>query len=91
MPGANYRLEFVKRYPQCEAYNFNSIPDPVLFLKKQTDYFGADICIDAAGCEVPKLIKHARKGRINSKEIITHKISLKEVSDAHYMFSQKLD
>ncbi len=47
----DYRLEFVKKYAQCEAYNFNSMEDPVLFIKKTTDYFGADVCIDAVGCE----------------------------------------
>jgi threonine dehydrogenase-like Zn-dependent dehydrogenase len=47
----DYRLEFVKKYAQCEAYNFRSIEDPVLFLKKATDYYGADVCIDAVGCE----------------------------------------
>lgn len=46
-----YRLEFVRNYAQCEAYNFRSLGDPVLFLKKTTDYFGADVCIDAVGCE----------------------------------------
>ena len=46
-----YRLEFVKRYAQCEAYNFKSMKDPVLFIKKATDYLGADVCIDAVGCE----------------------------------------
>lgn len=46
-----YRLEFVKQYAQCEAYNFRSLGDPVLFLKKTTGYFGADVCIDAVGCE----------------------------------------
>lgn len=46
-----YRLEFVRKYAQCEAYNFESLGDPVLFLKKTTDYFGADVCIDAVGCE----------------------------------------
>jgi threonine dehydrogenase-like Zn-dependent dehydrogenase len=25
--------------------------DPVVFLKKATDHFGADVCIDAVGCE----------------------------------------
>src|SRR5690606_3630253 len=44
-----YRLEFVRNYAQCEAYNFRSIGDPVLFLKKATDWFGADVCIDAVG------------------------------------------
>jgi threonine dehydrogenase-like Zn-dependent dehydrogenase len=46
-----YRLEFARRYSQCEAYNFRSMDDPVLFLKKATDNFGADVCIDAVGCE----------------------------------------
>ncbi|QRR00098.1 zinc-dependent alcohol dehydrogenase [Dyadobacter sandarakinus] len=46
-----YRLEFVKRYAQCEAYNFRSLEDPVLFIKKTTDWIGADVCIDAVGCE----------------------------------------
>ncbi len=46
-----YRLEFVRNYAQCEAYDFRSLGDPVLFLKKTTDYYGADVCIDAVGCE----------------------------------------
>jgi threonine dehydrogenase-like Zn-dependent dehydrogenase len=46
-----YRLDFVKNYAQCEAYNFKSIGDPVLFLKKTTGGLGADVCIDAVGCE----------------------------------------
>src|ERR1043165_8736240 len=37
-----YRLEFVKNYAQCEVYNFKEMDDPVLFLKKATDYLGAD-------------------------------------------------
>lgn len=47
----DYRLEFVKRYAQCEAYNFRSIEDPVLFIKNITDHLGADVCIDAVGAE----------------------------------------
>ncbi len=46
-----YRLEFVRNYAQCEAYNFRSIGDVVLFLKKTTDWFGADVCIDAVGAD----------------------------------------
>jgi threonine dehydrogenase-like Zn-dependent dehydrogenase len=46
-----YRLEFARNYSQCEAYNFRSIGDVVQFLKKTTDNFGADVCIDAVGCE----------------------------------------
>lgn len=44
-----YRLEFVKNYAQCEVYNYKSIGDVVLFIKKITDWFGADVCIDAVG------------------------------------------
>lgn len=46
-----YRLEFARNYSQCEAYNFRSLGDPVLFIKKTTDWLGADVCIDAVGCE----------------------------------------
>lgn len=47
----DYRLEFVKNYAQCEVYNFRSLEDPVLFIKKITDFLGADVCIDAVGAE----------------------------------------
>jgi threonine dehydrogenase-like Zn-dependent dehydrogenase len=46
-----YRLEFVRNYADCEAYNFRSLEDPVLFIKKTTDWFGADVCIDAVGAD----------------------------------------
>lgn len=48
----DYRLEFVKNYAPCEAYNFEKdMDDPVLFLKKATDWMGADCVIDAVGAE----------------------------------------
>lgn len=47
----DYRLEFVKNFAQCEVYNFSHMEDPVEFLKKATDSLGADVCIDAVGCE----------------------------------------
>jgi len=46
-----YRLEFVRNYAQCEAYNFESIEDPVVFVKRTTDSLGADVCIDCVGAE----------------------------------------
>lgn len=46
-----YRLEFVRNFAQCEAYNFRSIEDPVVFIKKTTDWMGAEVCIDAVGAE----------------------------------------
>jgi threonine dehydrogenase-like Zn-dependent dehydrogenase len=158
-----YRLDFVRQYAQCEVYNFRSIGDPVLFLKKATDWYGADVCIDAVGCEaagdamqtitgrktllqagsatalhwainsvkkggivsivgvygptgniipignvvnkgltiranqasvkrlLPRLVEHVEAGRLNPKEIITHRVPLEEVSDAYHIFSRKLD
>jgi threonine dehydrogenase-like Zn-dependent dehydrogenase len=47
----DYRLEFARNYAQCEAYNFNEIGDPVVFVKKSTDWLGADVVIDAVGAE----------------------------------------
>lgn len=46
-----YRLEFVRNYANCEAYNFRSMEDPVVFIKKTTDWMGADVVIDAVGAE----------------------------------------
>jgi threonine dehydrogenase-like Zn-dependent dehydrogenase len=158
-----YRLDFVRKYAQCEAYNFRSLEDPVLFLKKTTGYFGADVCIDAVGCEaagaalqtitgrklmlqagsatalhwainsvkkggivsivgvygptdnlipignvvnkgitiranqasvkrlLPRLVEHVQAGRLNPKEIISHRVPLEEVADAYHIFSAKLD
>ncbi|WP_345156574.1 zinc-dependent alcohol dehydrogenase [Pontibacter saemangeumensis] len=47
----DYRLEFARNYSQCEAYNFQEMDDPVVFVKKTTDWMGADVCIDAVGAE----------------------------------------
>lgn len=46
-----YRLEFARQYAYCEAYNFKEMDDPVMFVKKTTDWLGADVCIDAVGCD----------------------------------------
>jgi threonine dehydrogenase-like Zn-dependent dehydrogenase len=158
-----YRLDFVRRYAQCEIINFKEVDDMALHIKKMTDWLGADVCIDAVGCEasgsaaqtltgrymklqagaatvlhwainsvrkggnvsivgvygptfnavpignalnkgltlrmnqasvkrhLPRLIEHIRAGRINPKEIITHRVPLEEVSDAYHLFSSKLD
>ncbi len=158
-----YRLDFVRKYAQCEAYNFKSLEDPVLFLKKTTDWLGADVCIDAVGGDaagsamqtitgrklmlqagsatalhwainsvkkggivsivgvygptdnlvpignvvnkgitiranqasvkrlLPRLIEHIKEGRLNPKEIISHRVPLEEAADAYHIFSAKLD
>jgi threonine dehydrogenase-like Zn-dependent dehydrogenase len=59
----DYRLEFAEKYAQCEAYNFNSIGDPVVFLKTMTDSLGADVCIDAVGCEAAGNLMNTLTGR----------------------------
>jgi threonine dehydrogenase-like Zn-dependent dehydrogenase len=46
-----YRLDFVKNYAPCEVYNYKSLEDVVVFLKRTTDWMGADVCIDAVGAE----------------------------------------
>jgi threonine dehydrogenase-like Zn-dependent dehydrogenase len=59
----DYRLDFARRWCPCEAYDFRSIGDPVLFLKKATDWLGADVCIDAVGAEANGSPFHNTLGR----------------------------
>ena len=59
----DYRLEFAKNYANAEAYNFKSLEDPVVFLKKTTDWLGADVCIDAVGCEAAGSAMQTLTGR----------------------------
>jgi threonine dehydrogenase-like Zn-dependent dehydrogenase len=47
----DYRLEFVKKFAQCEIVNFKEVDDMALHIKKMTDWMGADVCVDAVGCE----------------------------------------
>ena len=60
----DYRLEFVKNYAPCEAYNFEKdMDDPVLFIKKATDWMGADCVIDAVGAEAAGNVMQTITGR----------------------------
>jgi threonine dehydrogenase-like Zn-dependent dehydrogenase len=47
----DYRLEFVRDFAQCEVVNFREVDDLAEHIKKMTDWLGADVCIDAVGCE----------------------------------------
>jgi threonine dehydrogenase-like Zn-dependent dehydrogenase len=47
----DYRLEFARKFAQCETLNFRDVRDPVWYLKKETDWLGWDAAIDAVGCE----------------------------------------
>lgn len=158
-----YRLEFVQKFAQCEVVNFKDVRDMAIHIKKMTDGLGADVCIDAVGCEaagsftqtltgikmklqagsatalhwainsvrkggnvsivgvygptfnavpignainkgltlrmnqasvkrhLPRLIEHIQSGRVNPKEIITHRIPLEDIGEAYHIFSSKLD
>jgi threonine dehydrogenase-like Zn-dependent dehydrogenase len=63
LDNVDYRLEFVKDYAPAEVYNFDEIGDVVLFLKKATDWLGADVCIDAVGAEATGSILQSLTGR----------------------------
>src|SRR4028119_2041783 len=58
-----YRLEFARKYAPCEAYDFRSLDDPVVFLKHTTDSLGADVCIDAVGAEAAGSAMQTLPGR----------------------------
>jgi alcohol dehydrogenase len=47
----NYRLEKARSFAHAETLNFTEYKDIVLQLKKETDYLGADVVIDAVGAE----------------------------------------
>ena len=159
----DYRLEFVRKYAQCEVVDFREVQDVPLHIKRMTDWLGADVCIDAVGAEadgnlaqtitgvrmklqagaatalhwainsarkggnvsvvgvygptfnavpignalskgltlrmnqasvkrhLPRLIEHIREGRLNPREIITHRVPLEDVDAAYHMFSSKED
>ncbi len=54
----DYRLEFAKRFAQCEIVDFRSVKDMAIHIKKMTDWLGADVCIDAVGCEAQGNFAH---------------------------------
>ena len=58
-----YRLDFVRRYAQCEVVNFKDVKDMALHIKKMTDWLGADVCIDAVGCEAAGNAMQSLTGR----------------------------
>jgi threonine dehydrogenase-like Zn-dependent dehydrogenase len=58
-----YRLEFVRKYAPCEAYDFRSLDDVVVFLKRTTDWLGADVVIDAVGAEAAGRVMQTLLGR----------------------------
>ncbi|KIG02940.1 zinc-dependent alcohol dehydrogenase [Caballeronia concitans] len=59
----DYRLDFVRRYAPCEVVNFREVSDVALHIKKMTDWLGADVCIDAVGCEAAGSLTQTITGR----------------------------
>jgi threonine dehydrogenase-like Zn-dependent dehydrogenase len=59
----DYRLDFVRRYAPCEVINFREVGDVALHIKKMTDWLGADVCIDAVGCEASGSLAQTVTGR----------------------------
>lgn len=47
----DYRLDFARRFAQCETVDFRDVGDMAVHIKRMTDGLGADVCIDAVGCE----------------------------------------
>jgi threonine dehydrogenase-like Zn-dependent dehydrogenase len=47
----DYRLDFVSRWAPAEVIDFRRVGDMAMQIKKMTDGLGADVCIDAVGCE----------------------------------------
>jgi threonine dehydrogenase-like Zn-dependent dehydrogenase len=47
----DYRLEFARNWAGVETFNFTHVNDVVQYLKETTDWLGADVCIDAVGCD----------------------------------------
>lgn len=58
-----YRLDFARRYNGVETVNFSEVPDVVTYLLEQTDGRGADVCIDAVGCEAKGSFTQSLFGR----------------------------
>jgi threonine dehydrogenase-like Zn-dependent dehydrogenase len=58
-----YRLEFAKRFAHCETINFKEVGDMAIHIKKMTDWLGADVCIDAVGCEAAGSVVQSVTGR----------------------------
>jgi alcohol dehydrogenase len=47
----DYRLEFAQTFAHAETINFTHVNDIVQTLKEETEYLGADVCIEAVGAE----------------------------------------
>src|SRR4028119_819575 len=58
-----YRLEFARDYAPAEVYNYDELGDVVVFLKRTTDWLGADVVIDAVGAEATGRVMQTLMGK----------------------------
>ncbi|SNT47398.1 zinc-dependent alcohol dehydrogenase [Rhodococcoides kyotonense] len=59
-----YRLEKARQFAHAETINFGEHADIVVTLKKETDYLGADVAIDAVGAEADgNFIQHVTSAK----------------------------
>ncbi|MHB8285698.1 MAG: zinc-dependent alcohol dehydrogenase [Caulobacteraceae bacterium] len=59
----DYRLDFARAFAQAEVYDYRSLGDVVVFLKKTTDGLGPDVCIDCVGADASGNFLHSVFGR----------------------------
>jgi threonine dehydrogenase-like Zn-dependent dehydrogenase len=62
-----YRLEKARTFGAAETINFKEVDDVVVLLKRMTDNRGADVCIDAVGCESIGIPFHTLTGRLKTQ------------------------
>ncbi len=60
----HYRLDFARHYGPAEVYDFREIDDMAVFIKKETDSLGADVCIDAVGADASGNALHTLFGKM---------------------------
>lgn len=58
----DYRLEKARTFAGAETVNYNEVDDIIVHLKKLTEMRGADVCIDAVGCEAKGSALHTLTG-----------------------------
>src|SRR3712207_473090 len=60
-----YRLEMARTFAHAETFNFTEYDDIVVEMKKQTDFLGADVAIDAVGAEADgNLLMHVTSAKL---------------------------
>jgi threonine dehydrogenase-like Zn-dependent dehydrogenase len=60
----DYRLEFARRYNNVETVNFAECDDVLTVLRELTEGRGADVCIEAVGCEASGSLPETVSGKM---------------------------